>query len=223
MLMFVLNRFVLSLTTIILNSPGIPLQFVMFRGINGNITDMYTHLAINDIILERGFTSVTWQPLKAIKYSKGNCSNRSQYLMCISLPVNTKALSGYTISAYPNNREFLLPAGTVLLKRPNGVFEVIGIYQKFLNQQDPTLLTGWLSNIDPTNHLDQTEADLVPIIMQNVTGNYNFGVVTKSWNTSSSTSKRSSKWEKVTPKLFAVNAFTDNKKKKKKQNKNIEV
>ena len=220
MLMYVLDGFVSSLTTSVIDSPGMPSQFVTFRGINGNITDRYTRLAINDIILERGFTSVTWQPLKAIEYAKGNGSNRSPYLMCVSLPVNTRALSVYTISAYPNDREFLLPAGTVLLKRQNGVFEVIGIYQKFLNRQDNTLLTGWLSNVDLTNRLDQTEADLVPMIMQKYVTNYSFGVITKPWNPSSSTSKHSSKWEKVTPKLFAVNAFNDNRKKQKETKQN---
>ena len=133
MLRYVLNQFVSSLTITVLDSPGMPSRFVTFRGINGTITDRYTRLAINDIILERGFTSVTWQPLKAIEYAKGNGSNRSPYLMCLSLPVNTRALPVYTISAYPNDREFLLPTGTVFLKRQNGVFEVIGIYQKILN------------------------------------------------------------------------------------------
>ena len=99
--------------------------------------------------------------------------------MCVVLPINTRALSVYTVSAYPNDREFLLPAGTVLLKRPNGVFDVIGIYQKFLNRQNHTQpqYTGWLSQIDPTYHLDQTEADLIPGIMGNVHGNYRFGVI----------------------------------------------
>lgn len=232
MLMYVLDGFVSSLTTSVIDSPGMPSQFVTFRGINGNITDRYTRLAVNDIILERGFTSVTWQPLKAMEYAKGNGSNGSPYLMCVSLPVNTRALSVYTISAYPNDREFLLPAGTVLLKRPDGVFEVIGIYQKFLNRQNNTHFTEWYSNANPTreNYLDQTEADLVSIIMQKYVTHYNFGLVTDRWKKipqiaksnnssiarkipSSSTSKRSSKWEKITPKLFGVNAFNDNIKK----------
>ena len=183
MLMYVLDGFVSSLTTSVIDSPGMPSQFVTFRGINGNITDRYTRLAVNDIILERGFTSVTWQPLKAMEYAKGNGSNGSPYLMCVSLPVNTRALSVYTISAYPNDREFLLPAGTVLLKRPDGVFEVIGIYQKFLNRQNNTHFTEWYSNANPTreNYLDQTEADLVSIIMQKYVTHYNFGLVTDRW------------------------------------------
>ena len=189
MLLFVLDRFVLGLSEIVLSSPSVPFQFVSFRGISGSITQRYTHLATNDIILERGFTSVTWQPLKAIEYAKGNGSNPPAYLMCVVLPINTRALSVYTVSAFPNDREFLLPAGTVLLKRPNGVFDVIGIYQKFLNRQNHTQpqYTGWLSLIDPTYHLDQTEADLIPGIMGNVHGNYRFGVIN---NPSNATTKR---------------------------------
>ena len=56
--------------------------------------------------------------------------------------------------------------------------------------------------------------------MQKYVTNYSFGVITKPWNPSSSTSKHSSKWEKVTPKLFAVNAFNDNRKKQKETKQN---
>ena len=197
MLMIVLNHFVLALTEIVMSSPSIPFRIMTFRGISGNIVAKYRNLPPNNIILERGFTSVTWQPLKAVEYAIGeNGNNPSAYLMCIYLHMNTRALSVFTVSAYPNDREFLLPAGTVILKRPNGFFEVIGIYQKFLNRSDPNVspYTGWLGNINPspTNYLDQHEADLIPTIMGAVTANYRFGVVTGS---SAGTKKRPSMYE----------------------------
>ena len=195
--MIVLNHFVLGLTEIVMSSPSIPFRIMTFRGISGNIVAKYRNLPPNNIILERGFTSVTWQPLKAVEYAIGeNGNNPSAYLMCIYLHINTRALSVFTVSAYPNDREFLLPAGTVILKRPNGFFEVIGIYQKFLNRSDPNVspYTGWLGNINPTptNYLDQHEADLIPTIMGAVTANYRFGVVTGS---SAGTKKRPSMYE----------------------------
>ena len=107
--------------------------------------------------------------------------------MVVSLPINTRALSVFTVSAFPNDREFILPAGTVLQKRLDGVFDVIGIYQKFLNRGDANFspYTAWLRPFNPTpeNYLDQTEGDLVSRIMNDVCGNYNFGTIPNAMST----------------------------------------
>ena len=98
MLMIVLNHFVLALTEIVMSSPSIPFRIMTFRGISGNIVAKYRNLPPNNIILERGFTSVTWQPLKAVEYAIGeNGNNPSAYLMCIYLHMNTRALSVFTV------------------------------------------------------------------------------------------------------------------------------
>ena len=106
----------MTLATTIYLAPRIQMNFFTFRGIHGNTVQRYTNLLANDIILERGFSSVTWQPLKAIEYAKGDGQDPPSYLMCVGLPSNSHALSVYCVSAYPNDREFLLPAGTVLEK-----------------------------------------------------------------------------------------------------------
>ena len=69
---YILDEFVMTLATTIYLAPRIQMNFFTFRGIHGNTVQRYTNLLANDIILERGFTSVTWQPLKAIEYAKGD-------------------------------------------------------------------------------------------------------------------------------------------------------
>ena len=80
MIRFVLDRFIVALTDVVWDSPSGLFDFFAFRGINGNIVQRYSNLAVNDIVVERGFSSVTWQPLKAIEYAKGDGTNPPAYV-----------------------------------------------------------------------------------------------------------------------------------------------
>ena len=179
---YILDEFIMTLATTIYLAPRIQMTFFTFRGIHGNTVQRYTNLLANDIILERGFTSITWQPLKAIEYAKGDGQDPPSYLMCISLPSLSHALSVYNVSANPNDREFLLPAGTVLRRTPSGSFSVIGIYERFLNVNDPTQLqyNEWFHTVAPAHTFDRDETDLMTSVQQTVQGHFNFGLNSES-------------------------------------------
>ena len=55
---YILDEFIMTLATTIYLAPRIQMNFFTFRGIHGNTVQRYTNLLANDIILERGFTSV---------------------------------------------------------------------------------------------------------------------------------------------------------------------
>ena len=173
---YILDEFVMTLATTVYQAPRLQMYFFTFRGIHGNIVQRYTSLATNDIILERGFTSVTWQPLKAIEYAKGDGRDPPSYLMCVGLPSNSHALSVFNMSSYPNDREFLLPAGTVLERTPSGSFNVIGIYERFLNVHDPTQhqYNEWF-RAPPAHTFDRDERDMMTSVQQTMLGHFNFG------------------------------------------------
>ena len=175
---YILDEFVMNLATTVYQAPRLQTYFFTFCGIHGNIVQRHTGLSTNDIIVERGFTSVTWQPLQAIEYAKGDGQDPPSYLMCVGMPSNTHALSVYCVSANPMDREFLLPAGTVLEKTPSGSFNVIGIYERFLNVNDPTQrqYNEWFRPIAPAHTFDRDETDLMTSVQQTLQGHFNFGL-----------------------------------------------
>ena len=205
LIQYILDEFVMNLATTVYQAPRLQVYFFTFRGIHGNIVQRYTNLSTNDIILERGFSSVTWQPLKAIEYAKGDGQDPPSYLMCVGLPSNSHALSVYCVSAYPNDREFLLPAGTVLEKTPSGSFNVIGIYERFLNMHDPTQkqYNEWFRPIAPAHTFDQDESYLMTSIQQTIQGHFNFGL-----NSPTSTTKNSSYLSSVAKTKYNMKKYT---------------
>ena len=136
---YIYNNFVLPLTNVIINAPFLTPCF-MFRGINGPIVARYNALQEGDFYLEHGFVSATWCVPRSIEYATMNLQNPPFHVLVFRISdAVVAALSVQSVSTVKIDREFLFPAGTLVVSE-NSALTVVGINQLFISN---TGLTRW--------------------------------------------------------------------------------